>query len=402
MDDEKKLTKISKHNERFIKGKPKTAEDVVEFLKNGAQYRSFSYLVSELYEGEDVAGCLMKGFRGEKDKNVRNWMNGSNSPQKREILFQICFILRLDEEKSNRLLGAFSENRIHYRNPSELAYAFALRKGESYAYAVSLSEKVNRIYEEERALHMDEIGLIDSRRQENAKNKEDKARTEAERIRKREKQEQDMILYTGRHKEMFDNVNSEEEFLDFIRQNSIYLGIQHETAYEKFMELLNLLQKPEDTKYSMKEVVENYFKMSIPQKKRIRGMSVLQKLIKKCWPSETTLDKMKNRRIDVNRKTMILLYMLTEHFDMEVVDDEEYFYCDEEYSPEHLFEIRRSQMNLFLKKYGMNTLDYGNAFDLIVLYALYPSSEEDDDFAADRIDKILEILYKGISDEEDD
>lgn len=409
MDDEKKLTKISKHNERFIKGKPKTAGEVVEFMEHGAQYRSFSYLVSELYEGEDAAGCLRKGFcelTGEKDekirKNVQNWMNGKNQPQNRELLFQICFILGLDEEKSNYLLGVFSENRIHYRNPSELAYAFALRKGESYAYAVNLSEKVNRIYEEERALHMDEIRRIDSRRQENAENKENKARTEAERIRKREKQEQDMILYTGRHKEMFDNVNSEEEFLDFIRQNSIYLGIQHETAYEKFMELLNVLQRPEDTKYSMKEVVENYFKMSIPQKKRIRGMSVLQKLIKKCWPSETTLDKMKNRRIDVNRKTMILLYMLTEHFDVEVVDDEEYFYCDEEYSPEHLFEIRRSQMNLFLKKYGMNTLDYGNAFDLIVLYALYPSSEEDDDFAADRIDKILEILYKGISDDEDD
>lgn len=409
MDDEKKLTKISKHNERFIKGKPKTAGEVVEFMENGAQYRSFSYLVSELYEGEDAAGCLRKGFcelTGEKDekirKNVQNWMNGKTQPQNRELLFQICFILGLDEEKSNYLLGVFSENRIHYRNPSELAYAFALRKGESYAYAVNLSEKVNQIYEEERKLHMDEIRRIDSRRQENAENKENKARMEAERIRKREKQEQDMILYTGRHKEMFDNVNSEEEFLDFIRQNSIYLGIQHETAYEKFMELLNVLQKPEDTKYSMKEVVENYFKMSIPQKKRIRGMSVLQKLIKKCWPSETTLDKMKNRRIDVNRKTMILLYMLTEHFDVEVVDDEEYFYCDEEYSPEHLFEIRRSQMNLFLKKYGMNTLDYGNAFDLIVLYALYPSSEEDDDFAADRIDKILEILYKGISDEEDD
>lgn len=409
MDDEKKLTKISKHNERFIKGKPKTAGEVVEFMEHGAQYRSFSYLVSELYEGEDAAGCLRKGFcelTGEKDekirKNVQNWMNGKTQPQNRELLFQICFILGLDEEKGNYLLGVFSENRIHYRNPSELAYAFALRKGESYAYAVNLSEKVNRIYEEERALHMDEIRRIDSRRQENAENKENKARTEAERIRKREKQEQDMILYTGRHKEMFDNVNSEEEFLDFIRQNSIYLGIQHETAYEKFMELLNVLQRPEDTKYSMKEVVENYFKMSIPQKKRIRGMSVLQKLIKKCWPSETTLDKMKNRRIDVNRKTMILLYMLTEHFDVEVVDDEEYFYCDEEYSPEHLFEIRRSQMNLFLKKYGMNTLDYGNAFDLIVLYALYPSSEEDDDFAADRIDKILEILYKGISDEEDD
>ena len=379
MDDEKKLTKISKHNERFIKGKPKTAEDVVEFLKNGAQYRSFSYLVSELYEGEDVAGCLMKGFRGEKDKNVRNWMNGSNSPQKREILFQICFILRLDEEKSNRLLGAFSENRIHYRNPSELAYAFALRKGESYDYAVNLSKTVNQIYEEEI--------------------KEDKARTEAERIRQREKQ------YTGCHKEMFDNVNSEEEFLDFIRQNSIYLGIQHETAYEKFMEMLNLLQKPEpdEKKYSMEKVVDNYFKMNIPQKKNVRDMSKLQKLVKKCWPSETSLNKMKNRQKDVNRKTMLLLNLLTENFDVEAADDEAYFYCDKAYTPDQLFEIRRSQLDFFLKTYGMNTLDYGNPFDLIVLYAIHPSlTEQDDDFAAERLDKILEILYKGISDEEDD
>lgn len=379
MDDEKKLTKISKHNERFIKGKPKTAEDVVEFLKNGAQYRSFSYLVSELYEGEDVAGCLMKGFRGEKDKNVRNWMNGSNSPQKREILFQICFILRLDEEKSNRLLGAFSENRIHYRNPSELAYAFALRKGESYDYAVNLSKTVNQIYEEEI--------------------KEDKARTEAERIRQREKQ------YTGCHKEMFDNVNSEEEFLDFIRQNSIYLGIQHETAYEKFMEMLNLLQKPEpdEKKYSMEKVVDNYFKMNIPQKKNVRDMSKLQKLVKKCWPSETSLNKMKNRQKDVNRKTMLLLNLLTENFDVEAADDEAYFYCDKAYTPDQLFEIRRSQLDFFLKTYGMNTLDYGNPFDLIVLYAIHPSlTEQDDDFAAERLDMILEILYKGISDEEDD
>ena len=379
MDDEKKLTKISKHNERFIKGKPKTAEDVVEFLKNGAQYRSFSYLVSELYEGEDVAGCLMKGFRGEKDKNVRNWMNGSNSPQKREILFQICFILRLDEEKSNRLLGAFSENRIHYRNPSELAYAFALRKGESYDYAVNLSKTVNQIYEEEI--------------------KENKDRMEAERIRQREKQ------YTGCHKEMFDNVNSEEEFLDFIRQNSIYLGIQHETAYEKFMEMLNLLQKPEpdEKKYSMEKVVDNYFKMNIPQKKNVRDMSKLQKLVKKCWPSETSLNKMKNRQKDVNRKTMLLLNLLTENFDVEAADDEAYFYCDKAYTPDQLFEIRRSQLDFFLKTYGMNTLDYGNPFDLIVLYAIHPSlTEQDDDFAAERLDMILEILYKGISDEEDD
>lgn len=408
MDDERDLTIISNNNRRFIKEKPKTAEEFVDFLEHGAMYRSFSYLISELYAGEDVEKRLRQGFcdiTGESDekirKNVQNWMRGRSLPQKRETLFQICFILGLDEERSNQLLGTFSENRIHYRNPSELAYAFALRTGKSYSEAVLLREETMRIYEEEIALHAEQVREIENVRLENAMCKDEKAKTKDEKRRQREKKEREEILYTGRNKEIFDRINSAEDYFAFIHQNSIYLGMLHETAYAKFMELLKLLQNPDDKKYSMKRVVDDYFRMNVPQTVRVGKMTALQKLIKKCWPSETTLDKMKNRDIDVNRKTMILLYLLTENFDVDVVNDEEYFYCDEGYTPNELFEIRYSQMELFLKRYGMNMLDYGNPFDLIVLYAMHPEfSETENDFAAERIDKVLGILYEEIPGEE--
>lgn len=407
MDDARNLSFISQNNQRIIQKKPKTAREVVDFLEHGAIYRSFPYLISELYEGGDAEKRLRQGLgeiTGGSDekvrKNVQNWMKGRGLPQKRETLFQICFILGLDEEKSNRLLGAFSENRIHYRNPSELAYAFALRTGKTYQEAVRLKEETRRIYEEEKAFHAREIREIETIRLENAVQKEEKPGTEEEKRRRREKREREELLYTGRNRELFHKINSEEDYFAFIRQNSIYFGMLHETAYAKFMELLSLLQNPEDGKYSMKQVADHYFRMNVPQTTQVGGMTALQKLVKKCWPSETTLDRMKNRDIDVNRKTMILLCLLTGYFDVEVVDDVEYFFCDEEYTADELYLIRCEQMNLFLKKYGMNPLDYGNPFDLIVLYAMHPSfSGEEEDFAAERIDQVLEVLYEGVSDE---
>lgn len=395
MERENNYTTITKHNKGFLDQKPRTAKEVVEFLEQGAMYRSFPYLISELYEGDDALARLQKGIceiTGKSEENVRkktqNWMNNKNLPQQREDLFQICFILGLDEEKSNYFLGVMSENRIHYRNPSELAYAFALRTGRSYKEAVRLREEACCIFEEEKTKHKDELCRIETIRQNGAWNNKE------------------AILYTERNKELFESVNSEEDFFAFFHENSVYLGIQHETAYAKFMELLNRLQNTDETderKYSMEQVVEDYLRMNVPQTKQVGKMTAQQKLIKKFWPSKTALDKMKNRQSDVNRKTMILLYMITEEFDKEIVDEEEYFYCDEDREADDLFEIRRDQMDLFLNKYGMNTLDYGNPFDLIVLYSLHPSlSKTEDDFVSERMEQVMEILYEGVYVEEED
>lgn len=385
MDDERDFTAISKNNKSFLQERPKTAAEIVEFLEHGAMYRDFAYFLSELYEGEDVQARLRRGFceiTGDPDekvrKNVQNWMKGRSLPQNRETLFQICFILGFEEEKSSRLLGVFSENRIHYRDPEELAYAFALRTGRPYRDAVRLKEEALRIYEE-------------------TCGRQREAREQIETLRRAGAAGEDPLLYTGRNRELFEAVQTEEAFYAFIRQNSVYLGRLHETAYVKFMQLLNLLQKPEETKYSMKQVAEDYFRMHVPETTRTGGMSAVQKLIKKCWPGETMLDKMKTRELDVSRKTLILLYLITGAFDEEVVDEEAYYYCDEEYTPDELFQIRCDQMDLFLKQYGMGTLDYGNPFDLIVLYALHPTfSGQEEEFASERIERVLEILYRGL------
>lgn len=66
-------------------------------------------------------------------------------PQNREVLFQVSFALGLDETGASRLLGAAAETGIHYRNPEELAYAFALRTGASYEKALELKDMANAV-----------------------------------------------------------------------------------------------------------------------------------------------------------------------------------------------------------------------------------------------------------------
>ena len=100
---------------------------------------------------------------------------------------------------------------------------------------------------------------------------------------------------------------------------------------------------------------------------------------------------MRSRREDVGRKTMILLYLATEEFD--ICDDEDLYFSDEdEEDPDTTLEIRLEKMNLFLDSYGMNVLDPGNPFDFLVLYAM---RTQEGDFASDRMSEVLGLLFDG-------
>ena len=125
---------------------------MVEFLKEGAQLRSFGDVLRQVYPHEDLAARLTGGLgeitgdsRDSLAKKVRNWLKGQNMPQNREVLFQVSFALGLDETGASRLLGAAAETGIHYRNPEELAYAFALRTGASYEKALELKDMANAV-----------------------------------------------------------------------------------------------------------------------------------------------------------------------------------------------------------------------------------------------------------------
>ncbi len=358
------MTSISRNNMGFLGGGEKTPEELVEFLKNGAMLRQFHQILGEAYPKEDILQRLSRGLseiNGEPLPNttrrVQNWLNGRSTPQNREILFQICFVLGLNEEHASRLLASASETGLHYRSPSELVYAFGLRTGMNYADTVSLKEKILGKY-------LPEI--------------------------KEKHRPDDMagIVYTRQIRDAFAGVTDERKLMEFFDAHAAQLGRLHETAYSKFAELMALLQKPdcmngcEERRYTVEKVMNTYMRMHVPETKKTSDYTLLQKVVKKYWPNESSLLDMLNRKEDVSRKALLLLYLVTEEFGTQA-------YCEEE-DPDTLLEMRLKLMNLFLDKYGMRVLDAGNPFDLLVIYAM---GAQEGEYMSDRMESVLEKLF---------
>ncbi len=378
------MTNISGNNMGFLMGDERSPRQMVEFLKEGALLRSFGDVLRQVYPHEDLSARLVSGLaditgdsRESLAKKVRNWLKGQNMPQNREALFQISFALGLDETGASRLLGAAAETGIHYRNPDELAYAFALRTGASYEKAVELKAMAEAVCGRRLRGRGERKAVQGSPR-----------------------------FYTRQLRDVFSQVRTEQELMAFFQEHGEDLGQLHETAYEKFTSLLNLLQKPvgerdrlvqekldkedQEQEYTMRDVIVEYLGMNVPEARNLAGMTPLQRLVKRFWPNESSLFNMRNRKEDVSRKAMILLYLITEAFDEEAEDGEDYYPDDlDEEDADTRLEIRFEKMNLFLDTYGMNLLDPGNAFDLLVLYSM--KAQE----SGERMAEVLDALFMG-------
>ena len=379
------MTGISGNNMGFLQGDERSPHQMVEFLKEGAKFRSFSDILRQVYPNEDLETRLINGLqeitgenRDSLAKKVRNWLKGKNTPQNRQTLFQISFALGLDEDRTSKLLGVAAETGIHYRNPEELAFAFALRTGASYERALKLKEMAKDI-----------------------------CRDTFQGIRKADMRRETPLLYTRQLKASFAHIRTEPELMAFFKEYRGELGYLHETAYEKFIELLAQLQKPvgererlvqekideedQEPEYTMRDVIVEYLGMNVPEGRNLGEMTPLQRLVKKFWPNESSLFNMRNRKTDVSRKVMILLYLVTEAFDEETADEEWDYYLDDldEEDADTRLEIRIEKMNLFLNLYGMNLLDPGNVFDLLVLYSMKAIE------SGERMAEVLDALFMG-------
>lgn len=358
------MDEISENNLSFLSDGEKTPGELVAFLKEEAVFRSFDQVLRQAYQNNDLADRLTAGMtditnepRPNVARKVQNWLKGRNIPKNRETLFQICFVLGLDEQRASKLLGAASETGIHYRNPKELVYAFGLRTGLCYEESAALVESVQRQYP--MTLHE----TTDCVREQ--------------------------VLYTRQVRDAFSDVSDKETLMEFFAEHMDDLGQLHETAFQKFAQLMDLLQKPtgasgvQERRYTIAEVMETYMRMHVPETKKTADYTLLQRVIKKYWPSESGLFNMRNRKEDVSRKVMILLYLVTEAFDEEedeVQDD-----------ADTVLETRLARMNLFLDRYGMNLLDGGNPFDFLVLYAMRTQGGE---YVGDRMAAVLNSLFE--------
>lgn len=341
-------------------------EKAVEFLEKEVKPWSFSKLLREVYRGEEnLHRILVEKLSQYEDKEkpenspalpgisrkVRNWLHDRNQPGNREELFKICFALQLTEEEAGMILGATAENGIHYRNPRELIYAFCLRVKKDYPYARELADR----------LLGEKVPLLGTLAYQQAL--------------RRQQDKENPEIKTASVGNEFKRLGSQEELLDFLREKRDSFGIHHNTAYRKFMVMLEYLAKPgndnpylpEEREYSVETVVEQYLRMSIPYGRKLGRYNRLQKEIKKHWPTPRTINEMKNRKLDVDRKTLLLLYIATEGMVLERGDAKW-----EDYVKEHYRRI-----NLMLTECGMSLLNLHSPFDYMVIQAIRAAGEEE-------------------------
>lgn len=193
-------------------------------------------------------------------------------------------------------------------------------------------------------------------------------------------------VLTGTVREKFPKLQQEKDLLQFILEHKNSFGKYHNTAYWYFDAMFGLLTKEGGEFCSLEDTVDNYLRLRMPKNKRTDGYSEIQKLVKKHWPGSRSIKAMKNRKQDVTRKTLLLLYLVTGG-----IYGDSYEELDEEYvTDEEFLEYHCRAMNRMLSECGMARIDPRNAFDFLVLYSVRP---QEDTFMSDRMAEIVEELY---------
>lgn len=340
-----------------------TIEKAVAFLENEAVPRSFSEIVGKFCNTDDPQKTLVEGLKnnhsdlaaGSVEKRVRSWFQGKHSLRKQDAI-ELCFILHLTLEQADDFVSLISEEKLHWRDPDEVADIFALQHGYSYDRAVSLKKKIKPLLE-----------IADS--QNHTKE----------------------IYYTSFIRKEISAINTEMELEDYLTGSAWKFGKLHNNAYCLFMQRLKSLETPEVSyndgegeKLTIREILREYMYESnvAYAKKKARYslsnkggegkliLSAIQKSVSSNWPDETTLSKMKSRKTDVTRKALILLLMATEEGFRNGLDGEDTIMYGYEPSKEEVFDDVYGRLNQTLLDCGFATLDPRSPFDWMILYSI--------------------------------
>jgi hypothetical protein len=362
------LTSLSQNEAMGILDKDISLEQVREYLEHGIHVRTFSEILAAFYSGNDIKEKLINGLhdldsmadRESIARRVRNWLNDKIVPDNREDLIRICFILGLSEHEADNFLSLTVEGRIHYRNPRELAYIYCLRIGESYAHAQELFRSLKPL-------------VTDTVSGPNP-------------------------VFTKTIVQSFANVADDASFRAFYTEQYDALGVMHNTAYYKsFIPFLETLICPDmpwcftnERKYTIEEVVNEYLRMNIPLDRKTAKLSLLQRTIRRYWPNAATVSRMRNREIDITRKMLMLLYLVTGG---SVAGDGGYpgDAAVEELSAAERFENHYWALNAMLYDAGMSRLDPRSVFDWLTLYCLKTG---DDEAMSDRLQGVLNSIFE--------
>ena len=345
------------------------------------QIRSFRDMLDAVTNPCDLRSLLVEGLcsndstrvRESVDRKVRGWLCGKNQPSRREDLMELCFILRLDAQKADAFLAASSDAGLHLREPRELVYAYALDREMTYPEAVAL---YNRVQPEKMA---------------------DDSMTEN---------------FTPLIHQEFQRCRTEDDLKEYLRSAAGKLGRLHNTAYSYFTAMLQVLEEPKslngekERRYTTREIVEKYLDKKLPSTRAGKKLEDKKRCVLADWADEVTLSRMKNRKADVTRKVLILLFLATDDGDLSEEEWQDEDAYDEDNWPENessdaAFRSTKQRMNQMLTDCGFRQLDPRNAFDWLVLYCMRSSADtETMDGLNEQLSHALEVLFTAAHPEE--
>lgn len=344
-----------------------TVQEAVAFLEKEARLRTLKEKLEKFYHESDLRKTLVEGLmrnhpelgRESVERRVRGWLNsGSSHSIRKSDAIEICFILKLSIEEADAFVALVSEEALHWRDPDEIVYIFALKQGMDYPEA----QELNRQMEE----------LLSNVKE--AKNPTENSFTQVIRS-------------------QISELSTQEELADYLKESVQRLGRYHNNAYKLFLEMLDALEHPpldekeesaglfETEKLTIRDILKEYLYEGnvLYAKERVRAgkkkdsplkeeekliFSVIQENVSSSWPDETTLSKMKSRKADVTRKVLILLFLATDS-GMETEEDPDYMPSEDE-----VFEDLYQRLNDMLIQCGFSGLDPRAPFDWLILYCI--------------------------------
>lgn len=331
-----------------------SVKEAVAMLKEQAVFRTLKDKLLRFEKGRDLKKLIVDGLiennptlaKDSVQRKVRGWFNDDERTIKKQDAMELCFILDLSLEEADLFLAMVSEEGIHWRNPEEIVFAFALSKKMSYTEAKAIYAEISS-----------DVLL----------------------------QNDDENTYTELVQKEVAQIVSTDELKAYIKQSKNKLGIYHNTAYSLFMEYMNILENPsndeempKEKSMSAKEISENYlnekiiprFKKSGGSKKEgsFASLSVVERNLRLNWPDEFTISRIKNRQTDVSRKILILLFLATDGGELylDYDEDEDYYEMDEE----DIFKETYLKLSAMLKQCGFAQLDPRVPFDWMILYCM--------------------------------
>lgn len=386
------LTELSRQAYDYALNEMVTIDDAIRFLEEQLQLRTLRNKFMKFSKGRDVHALkdfLLERLRHNhpeqktesQRRRVDGWLNPKNTNTLRKNdAIEAAFLLGLTLDEADDFVTMITGERLHYRSIKEIAFIYGLNNRLDYLQTKALSERMAKYLE-------------------GAQDKTPESLSQ--------------IYMTENIRPRIKSLHTEKELWHLLQEEKAHLGVLHNTAYNSFCEMMDKLKKPvseesintywqgddiiSNEKLTVRDIMREYlFRDSVLKekqkafrsKKQVKKgtipkdqqyiLSKIKDIIVKEWPDESHLADIKNRREDVTRKVLILLYLATysdtdetDDFMADRYPDKDDAHFDEDIDERQAFFDRIcGGINYMLALCGYGPLDPRGPFDWIIIYSI--------------------------------